>query len=354
MKKNFCVLVPSLTSTGPILGAIAFVNAICKERNVKLVSLKPVENFKPFVDETVDVICLGDKKKGFLASWWQYRKILLAFGGRRKVLSLSMCFSADLLNLFCGRYAQLFSSVRGNLPMNYKFDYGILGLFLAKIHLLMLNKFDYVSVMSLSMADQVRSYSYKNPLIIGNYIDENTIEKFRKKYSKTKVFTFIFVGSLSPRKHPALLIELIKILNDEGLLLKLKIVGEGELKDELKRLITKYRLNKVIKLYGYVDSPFKLISQADAFILPSFSEGMSRALLEALHLGIPSIVRNVDGSNEVIKPGYNGECFSTNEELLTIMRKFIGGRYPRSNQSLLPEKCRQMKEAFKLVSHVEY
>ena len=117
--------------------------------------------------------------------------------------------------------------------------------------------------------------------------------------------------------------------------MKLNIVGEGELKDELKRLIIKYRLKKVIKLYGYLDSPFKLISQADAFILPSFSEGMSRALLEALHLGVPSIVRNVDGSNEVIKPGYNGECFSTNEELLTIMRKFIGGRYPRSNQSLL-------------------
>ena len=157
-----------------------------------------MENLKPLVDETVDVICLGDKYNGFLASWWQYRKILLAFGGRRKVLSLSMCFSADLLNLFCGCYAQLFSSIRGNLPMNYKFDYGILGLFLAKIHLLMLNKFDYVSVMSLSMAHQVRSYSYKSPLIIGNFIDENTIEKFRDKSSKKeRIYRFIFVGSLS-------------------------------------------------------------------------------------------------------------------------------------------------------------
>lgn len=354
LKKNYCVVIPALVPTGPIRGAIAFANAIAHQRRVKIVALKQGNGWTPSINKAVEIICLDGKHFCSFANWKKYRDILLAFGGRNNVLSLSMCFSADFLNLFCRKYAQIFSSVRGNLPMNYKFEYGAIGLLLAKFHLLMLKKFDFVSVMTLSMAEQIKNISYNNPLIIGNFIDENDIERFRNKLPKNNFFTFIYVGSLTHRKQPILLIETIKILSDEGLNVNLNLVGSGDLKNQVLHLINKYKLNSKIKLHGHLDYPYSMVSKSDAFILPSFSEGVSRALLEALHLGVPSIVRNVDGSNEVIKPGYNGEYFSNKEELLAVMRNFIGGRYPRSNQSLLPENCRQMKEAFKLVSHVEY
>lgn len=354
LKKNYCIVIPALVPTGPIRGAIAFANAIADERCVKVVALKSGNGWTPSINKSVEIICLDGKHFCWIANWKKYRDILLGFGGRNKVLSLSMCFSADFLNLFCREYAQIFSSVRGNLPMNYKYEYGAIGLLLAKFHLLILNKFDFVSVMTLSMAEQIKSISFKNPLIIGNFIDEKAIGKFRNKLLKNKDYTFIFVGSLSHRKQPIILIEAIKILIDEGLKVKLNIVGDGELKDKLKILIKKHKLYRQIKLHGHLDYPYKMISESNAFILPSFSEGVSRALLESLHLGVPSIVRNVDGINEVVKSGFNGECFITKDELLHVMRKFVGGRYPRSNISLLPANCRQMTEAYKLVSHVEY
>ena len=54
--------------------------------------------------------------------------------------------------------------------------------------------------------------------------------------------------------------------------------------------------------------------------MPSFSEGCPRAALEALNLGIPCILRNVDGNNELVNDkNKNGKVFNKNENLSQIM-----------------------------------
>ena len=186
MKKNYCILVPSLIPTGPVKGAIALANAIADKRSVKLVSLKSASNWRPAINERVEIICLRNNNDNWISIYKNYSQILNRFGGRENVVSLSMCFSADFLNLFCKKHAEIFSSVRGNLPLNYKFEYGFRGLLLAILHLLILRWFDHVSVMTKAMEKQVSLFCVKRPITIGNFIDEYQIEKFRYIYLKRK------------------------------------------------------------------------------------------------------------------------------------------------------------------------
>ena len=64
----------------------------------------------------------------------RYLKMLADTKQNDQLRSLSLCFSADLINFLALREYKIISSVRGNLVSNYRFDYGVLGLFLALVH----------------------------------------------------------------------------------------------------------------------------------------------------------------------------------------------------------------------------
>ena len=51
------------------------------------------------------------------------------------------------------------------------------------------------------------------------------------------------------------------------------------------------------------------IEQGDLFVFPSIYEGCPLALLEAMALGVPSLVSNCDGNSEIIEHGIDGEMF---------------------------------------------
>lgn len=231
-------------------------------------------------------------------------------------------------------------------------EFGFLGVFLAYFHLTALRCFDYVSVMSMAMKKQVSPFLAGEPHIIGNFIDENEIEKYRKKHVRKDSFKFIFVGSLTKRKQPILLLKTFKTLLDEGYRAKLDILGKGPLEEELRNLISEYDLGLFVKLHGELDVPYELLASSDAFVLPSSSEGISRASLEALYLGVPCILRQVDGNEELVENGFNGRLFNSDTELLPVMRNFIT-ESKRSNVSLLPEGFRQPEESSKLLELVE-
>ena len=77
----------------------------------------------------------------------------------------------------------------------------------------------------------------------------------------------------------------------------------------------------------------------DCLVLPSLTEGVSRASLEALYLGVPCVMRNVDGNSELIKEGENGVLFDSDEQLSSAMIKCatIGKRWTLKRPNLLPE-----------------
>ena len=344
MNKKYFIIVPADTPHGPIKGAYALANSLVGVgRDVTIVSVKTGKGAKANLDAAVKKICLADYASGYFNKLTLYRSMLSKAGTRDEVASISMCFSADAINLACKRQSITCSSVRANLIENYRMDYGLLGIILAVTHLSALRFFDKVVVMNQSMARQVEKYIGKYPNVIGNFIDEKTLEHIPIVRLFDNNMRFIFVGSLSKRKRPWMVIKAIKSLLSKGLVVQLDILGDGPLRSKMEDKIVRYKLSTFVRLYGFQEKPYEFLKNADVMVLPSLSEGASRSVMEALYLGIPCVMADMDGNSELVIDGYNGALFNTPDELENAMLRAvqISRNFQNSRPILLPENNRQ-------------
>lgn len=119
------------------------------------------------------------------------------------------------------------------------------------------------------------------------------------------------VSRLDPIKNHKLLIESFFEISREDSSVKLLIVGDGPLRNDIESQIERLGLQEKVIMTGYQNNPAPYMAIMDIFLLPSFSEGTSMTLLEVMSLGIPSIVSNVGGNTEVITHGENGLVFES-------------------------------------------
>ena len=68
-------------------------------------------------------------------------------------------------------------------------------------------------------------------------------------------------------------------------------------------------LDEKVRITGIVDNVEEYLATADLFVLPSYREGMPRALIEAMAMGLPSIATNIRGCREIIDDGISGFLF---------------------------------------------
>jgi glycosyltransferase involved in cell wall biosynthesis len=341
MTRTIFILVPSPHPTGPVKGAFALANALAPIRRVIMVYLKDGPGVDAPLDGRVEEISLAATPGGWRRRLNAYRKMLLDAGGRHKVGSISMCLYADLTNRFCAKEAVICSSVRGNLLQNYRFDYSWPGVPLALGHLLALRAFDHVVAMTHSMAAQIHTLTALQPKVIGNFVDETALERYRQiDGSVSGPMRFVFVGSLSVRKQPELVISAIEKLGRQDI--QLDLLGNGPLYEKLTGVVESKRLQGQVRLHGQVSDPYPIVSAADALILPSRSEGVPRAALEALYLGIPCVLRDVDGNLELLGGSGHGVLFGRDEDLAAAMLKAVAHTRGRTGRaSLLPQGFRQ-------------
>jgi SAM-dependent methyltransferase len=264
-------------------------------------------------------------------------------GGRQHVLSISMCLSADLVNTLCRSEAITCASVRGNLPVNYRYDYGIIGVLLAWAHLFMLRWHDLVVAMNTEMASQISRFVGRQPFIIGNFVDEIPLEYWRVKEIPTGPLRLVFLGTLTERKQPLLFVHALGELKSRGNSIKANIIGEGPERNRVTNEIKRLGLEESVMINGFLNEPASILSEADVMILPSLSEGISRAALEALFLGVPTVLRAVEGNSELIHDGINGALFSVDDELPdAIIRAVHIARQNQHKRPLLLDRYRQI------------
>ncbi|MCC6850554.1 MAG: glycosyltransferase [Deltaproteobacteria bacterium] len=114
------------------------------------------------------------------------------------------------------------------------------------------------------------------------------------------------VGRLEPRKGTATLIAAVAALRDTGRAFSAVVVGDGPLRRELEADVAARALGSRIRLLGDRTDVRGVLAALDAFVLPSRTEGMSNALLEAMAMGLPAIATAVGGNPEVIADGRSG------------------------------------------------
>lgn len=118
----------------------------------------------------------------------------------------------------------------------------------------------------------------------------------------------LFVGSLSPRKAPDILVKSMKTVLDSIPDAYLVIAGSGEMMDELIDLSKKHAIKDSTKFVGHISSEkYQYYKAADLFVLPSkSSEAFPNVLLEASASKLPSIVSDLWCLKAIIQEGYNG------------------------------------------------
>lgn len=116
------------------------------------------------------------------------------------------------------------------------------------------------------------------------------------------VVTFVAVGRLEAVKGLSLLVDVVQQWPASAPECRVLIAGEGSQRDELKRRVEMAGLSDRIRFLGWVQDPVRLIKAADVYLLPSYSEGTSISLLEAMASGLPPVASAVGGNPEVLGP----------------------------------------------------
>jgi glycosyltransferase involved in cell wall biosynthesis len=351
VKRTIYILLPSPHPTGPIKGAIALANIISREHPTTLVFLKSGPGVDTAIASSIKIVSLASRKT-FVQKISAYRRMLEREEGGCTNVSLSFCFSADFTNLFCADYATTISYIRGNLPINYQYAFGKIGYFVGAFHLWFLRWFDHAIAMNTAMAHQIMRYCGKSPHIVGNFVDESFLLPYQiQPNSKKGLFRFVYVGRLAPLKNVQTILTASQVLKSKRIAFHLDIIGDGELLPELVRSAKQLDISDEVTFHGHLKSPYSLISQADCLVLPSTTEGVSRSVLEALYLGVPCLVRDIDGNSELITNEENGYLFHNDDELSDLMIKTASlSRKPLgANCNLLPDNCRQETNTQKLL-----
>lgn len=120
--------------------------------------------------------------------------------------------------------------------------------------------------------------------------DSKTRNEYRKKFNLDKKIVIGHIGRFSNQKNHSFLInvfrEIKKIKKDSVLIL----IGEGELKEKIQRIIKDYCLEDSVLLLGVRDDIPELLFCMDGFLFPSFYEGMPNTVIEAQTTGLPCLV----------------------------------------------------------------
>ena len=115
-----------------------------------------------------------------------------------------------------------------------------------------------------------------------------------------------FVGRLAPEKGLGALVDAWPIVLAERPAARLTLIGEGPERATLVARVDRLGLRGSVSLPGALADPAARLRQSDLFVLPSREEGMSIALLEAMALGIPSVVSDIPGNRALMTDGVHG------------------------------------------------
>ena len=111
-------------------------------------------------------------------------------------------------------------------------------------------------------------------------------------------------------------------LKNEGFKFKVYIIGDGEEKEKLDKIIIENNMEDVFILCGRRDNPYAYVKNADMFLLSSRYEGLPTVIIEALILHVPCLSTDVAGVKQILN-GKGGIIAKNDEEDFYIKWKSI-------------------------------
>ncbi len=155
---------------------------------------------------------------------------------------------------------------------------------------------------------------YEKINVVANGINTtsyNGVEKdydFRRQYAADNEKIILFMGRLVYEKGVQHLISAMPKILDNYHDAKLVIAGKGGMLDELKAQVESMGLSQKVYFTGYLNAKqvAKMYKCADISVFPSTYEPFGIVALEAMLAGVPTVVSDVGGLNEIVEHGVDG------------------------------------------------
>lgn len=248
----------------------------------------------------VPVASLAKKRKGSLAALW---RLYLELKRRKPDIIHLHLFGGDLYGLIAGRLAKVPYIVSTEHNLNYSESR-----FRRAIKKMLIPRMDKVVAVSEAVKGYLASEGIDGSAIevIHNGIDTARFKSPADRGRRTGTIIGS-VGRLTAQKDYATLLEAISLLKGHNV--SCLLVGEGEERADLEKIIRKKGLASQVMLLGAQDAIGEFLAKLDIFVLPSRWEGFGLVVLEAGASRLPVIASKVDGIKEIITDNKNGLLF---------------------------------------------
>ncbi len=283
-----------------------------KDLQIDLITSSTDKYQKEKFADNINIYFLDIGKKGNIH--YQSNKDLLTYSWKayRKAKKLIKLKNYNIVHAFfgipCGYIAMKLGlpyivSLRGSdVPFYNKRFYWMDRLFFKRLSRKIWKKAKAVIANSKGLRDLALESSPRQKIdIIYNGVDIEQFNKNQKSKIINNKFTILYVGRLIKRKGVKYLIDAFAKLNKEKDC-QLVIAGSGNQEEELKKQAKDLNQSDYINFLGPVvhDDLPKIYHKSDVYILPSFNEGMSNTVLEAIASGLPIVATDTGGTKELV------------------------------------------------------
>ena len=294
-----------------------YLNKKIKNRLInyfRIIQISIFTTHKIIKKENIDIVCFQDPVSSFFS--------ILFLKVRRAEVKIVVETHGDFIETL---------SLEKNLvlPSLYKKLFYIMAKY-------SIGKSNIIRAVSSSTEQQVLDIdSSKSVVRFPAWIDFKDFQNIEPKPLSKDKFNILFIGSVTDRKKPHMIIEAIQRINDKSY--NLSIVGPAPNEKyfkELKDLIDKSDLQNQVSLIGPVDreSVKDYYSTSNLMILPSISEGLARVIFESQVAMCPVLVTDAPGMSDIVIDGQTGYVFESNNlDSLSIKIEYIKNNYDEAS-----------------------
>ena len=175
-----------------------------------------------------------------------------------------------------------------------------------------------------SIKEVFPEYSKKLITVYNGYNFESILKKSREKIDiEIEPQSICTIGRIEENKGSDRVVEVIRLLHQQGKKYHLYFIGAGDMEEELKKKVQAYQLEDYVHFLGYQKNPYQYLSHMKVLLSMSKQEGFPGVYVEALSLGIPFVSTEVGGAEELSQEGRFGKIVESNQEAAQEIENYM-------------------------------
>ena len=221
-------------------------------------------------------------------------------------------------------------------------------------------KFDAIVCVAETMKESfIKKYGMAEKVhVLYNPLDfESVIKKSAEKtdFKFGDGMKFVLAGTFIKIKGFDRFVKVCKRLKDDGELFSALIMGDGEEKENIKKIIAETNLGDTVKILDFQTNPYKYIAHSDVYVCSSYAEGYSTAVSESVALNVPVITTECSGMREIFGENECGIICENSEDGLynamkkvlndpSLLKKFSAEEKKRANDFSLKKRMKAIED----------